>query len=267
MDGGTAASAIRHAEIGGGATWSDAAAPSRAFHAVGGGCVSVSAAGGWLQGGPVDGAPVRHGRRQRPQVWSCSRTAARSSRTRARARALLGAARWGGGTFGVVTSVAHRLHAVEPIVSVAATTPTRASGRPPRLLDRARAAPGRPLGRSLGQRRHLSALRGQRGRRRRDVHRRPARVGRRPRHRGGLRVGELLRSARRRGCHQQRRAHAADGREAKHCLAARAAAMGARQSHGAARPRPVLYERLRDGIFSRRMENVATDATAVHPAA
>ena len=119
---GTAAGAVATLEIGGGATWSDAyGAVAGRYHAVGGGCMSVSAAGGWLQGGGLASTTRRYGMGV-DNVLKFEVVLADGSQVVADACSepeLFWALRGGGGgTFGVVTSVVYRLHAVEPIVSV-----------------------------------------------------------------------------------------------------------------------------------------------------
>mmetsp|Transcript_31786 Transcript_31786/g.49730 ORF Transcript_31786/g.49730 Transcript_31786/m.49730 type:complete len:433 (-) Transcript_31786:905-2203(-) len=112
-------------KIGGGETWEDAykAAFGAGFHIVGGGGLSVSAAGGWLQGCGLSSTSRKYGmgvdnvRRFEVVLADGSAVFADSCTNTDLFWALRGG---GGGTFGVVTAAYYQLHSLGPIVFLAA---------------------------------------------------------------------------------------------------------------------------------------------------
>ena len=107
-------------KVGGGTTWNDVYQKiGSSFHIVGGGGLTVSAAGGWLQGCGLSAMSRKYGMGIDNVVeFEVVLTNGTQVKTDACHNAdLFWALRGGGGgTFGVVTSVHYRLHPVEPIV-------------------------------------------------------------------------------------------------------------------------------------------------------
>ena len=117
---GSSVDTVATLKIGGGATWSDAyGAVGADYHLVGGNCLTVSAAGGWLQGGGLSSTARKYGIGV-DNVLSMNVVLSNGTQVVADPCSepeLFWALRGGGGgTFGVVTSVVYKLHERENIV-------------------------------------------------------------------------------------------------------------------------------------------------------